>query len=41
MVSGTGSNLCYMEEVKNIEKLKQGHGTAKKDKEQEEVKKQI
>ncbi|XP_038150506.1 hexokinase HKDC1-like [Cyprinodon tularosa] len=36
MIAGTGSNLCYMEEVKNIEKLKQGHGTAKKDKEQEE-----
>ncbi|XP_027871931.1 putative hexokinase HKDC1 [Xiphophorus couchianus] len=29
MIAGTGSNLCYMEELKNIEKLEQSNGILK------------
>ncbi|KAM4744834.1 LOW QUALITY PROTEIN: hexokinase HKDC1-like [Anableps anableps] len=32
MIAGTGSNLCYMEELKNIEKLEQSGGTPQTDK---------
>ncbi|KAK5621228.1 putative hexokinase hkdc1 [Crenichthys baileyi] len=33
MIAGTGSNLCYMEELKNIKKIKQSNGTTNTNKE--------
>uniref|UniRef100_A0A3P9IS52 hexokinase n=1 Tax=Oryzias latipes TaxID=8090 RepID=A0A3P9IS52_ORYLA len=33
LIAGTGTNLCYMEELKNIKKLHQKSGTAEKDQE--------
>ncbi|XP_041840169.1 hexokinase HKDC1-like [Melanotaenia boesemani] len=32
MIAGTGTNLCYMEDLKNIEKIERRRGTTEKDK---------
>ncbi|KAM6943608.1 hexokinase HKDC1-like [Xenentodon cancila] len=32
LIAGTGTNLCYMEDLKNIEKIEQRRGTTERDK---------